>query len=83
MASTQQYQHQAVGQAPLPWELIREELRTLAPGQFAMIDFMLSDIEHRAPTLSDRDQIHEFLIVVLSSLIPGFPQSRERLLHVN
>lgn len=83
MASTQQYQHPGTGQAPLPWELIREELRSLAPGQFAMIDFMLSDLENRASTLSDRDQIHELLIVVLSSLIPGFPQTRERQLHVN
>ncbi len=62
----------------LPYEMIRDELQALAPSQFAMVDYMLGDLMDRAPTLSDRDQIRELMIVVLSALSPGFPHNRNR-----
>ena len=65
-----------MGEGTLPWPLIRQELKRLAPSQFIMIDYMLNELEDRSPLLSDRDQVREFLIMVLSSLSPGFPHHR-------
>jgi hypothetical protein len=62
----------------LPYEMIRDELQALAPAQFAMVDYMLGDLMDRAPMLSDRDQIRELMIVVLSALSPGFPHILNR-----
>lgn len=65
------------GATPLPWRLIREELKILAPAQFNMVDYLLSDLIDRAPTLSEQEQVHELMIVILSSLAPHFPPPRE------
>ena len=65
------------GDSTLPWRLIRDELRALAPAQFTMVDYLLSDLMDRAPTLSEREQVHELMIVILSGLTPRFPPSRE------
>lgn len=62
----------------LPYEMIRDELQALAPSQFAMVDYMLGDLMDRAPNLSDRDQVRELMIVVLTALSPGFPNNRSR-----
>ena len=65
------------GDSPLPWRLIRDELQVLAPGRFTMIDYLLGDLMDRAPTLSQREQVHELMIVILSGLAPRFPPSRQ------
>lgn len=65
------------GGGSLPWTLIRESLRSLAPAQFTMVDYLLSDLIDRAPMLSEQEQVHELMIVVLSGLNPRFPLSRE------
>jgi len=65
------------GDQALPWRLIRDELRALAPAQFTMVDYLLSDLMDRASTLSEQEQVHELMIVILSGLAPRFPPSRE------
>ncbi len=65
------------GNSTLPWRLIWEELQALAPAQFTMVDYLLSDLVDRAPTLSEREQVHELMIVILSGLAPRFPPSRQ------
>ena len=65
------------GDQTLPWRLIRDELQALAPAQFTMVDYLLSDLMDRAPTLSEQEQVHELMIVILSGLTPRFPPSRE------
>ncbi len=65
------------GAPPLPWRLIRDELRALAPARFTMIDFLLNDLVDRSSMLSPQEQVHELMIVILSGLTPNFPASRE------
>ncbi len=65
------------GSSSLPWRLIRNELQALAPAQFTMVDYLLSDLVDRAPTLSEQEQVRELMIVILSGLTPRFPFSRE------
>jgi hypothetical protein len=80
VASTVQTSPNLVGiegaESNLPWGLIREELQVLAPAQFTMVDYLLSDLVDRAPTLSEREQVHELMIVILCGLAPRFPPSR-------
>ncbi len=83
MTATQQRQFLNTDPSVLPWASIRQELKGLAPAHAVMIDFMLSDLEDRASMLSERDQVREFLIVILSTLSPGFPKSREEGPRVN
>ncbi len=64
--------------SPLPWALIRDSLRQLAPAPFPMIDFLLNDLQDRSPTLTEREQVHELMVVILSGLNPDFPRFREQ-----
>jgi len=60
----------------LPLRLFRDELKRLAPARFVMADYLLSDLAERAPELSEQEQVHELMIVILSSLVPHFPSTR-------
>lgn len=63
------------GPSALPWRMIREELLTLAPAQSRMVDHLLTDLMERSTELSEREQVHELMIVILSGLTPRFPSS--------
>jgi len=42
-----------------------------------MVDYLLSDLMDRASTLSEREQVRELMIVILSGLTRSFPSPRE------
>lgn len=65
------------GHPILPWRMIREELQALAPAKSQLVDYMLTDLMERAPNLSEREQVHELMIVILSGLAPQFPPRRD------
>ena len=63
------------GCSTLPWRAIREELQALAPAQSTMVDHLLTDLMERSSDLSEREQVRELMIVILSGLTPRFPSS--------
>jgi len=63
------------GPSALPWRMIREELLALAPAQSRMVDHLLTDLMERSTELSEREQVRELMIVILSGLTPRFPSS--------
>ena len=62
----------------IPWGLVREEIKKIAPAQSTMVEYMLRDMDIRAPHLSEREQVQELLIAVMAALNPAFPRSQVR-----